>query len=554
MRVPGNPNPKPKLRQPRVVFNPAAYRGFQRGVNLIAAAVRPTLGPTPRKVAVARSALSLPPELLDNGATIARRVESLPNRDEDMGAMFVRHVLWRLQDDVGDGTATAAALFQSIYNQGMHYIVSGGNPVLLRRFLDEGCGVILDCLSTMTRPVHGQAPLAQLAETICHDREMAEVMGEIHDIIGEYGQLDIRDGRRYEIEREYVEGTYWNSGVLSPDMITDHSTMRVELQDAAILITDLAMKEPRELVPVLEMVVRAGISALLIAVDEMSPSVRGFLLANRRPGILELTAVRTPDSRRADGRLAMGDLAALTGGRPIIHDAGETLAGVRLEHLGHARLIWADKSKFGVIGGKGDPRALQSHVASLKHAFGQARDVDDRKRLRERIGRLIGGAAVMWVGGLSPSHIEQRKGVAKYASDTLRGIVGDGVVPGGGGALLDCVPYLRRRVDSATHPDERAAYRILAKTMEMPMRIIADNCGYDGSEVLADVKLAGPGHGFDAVNGRVVNMVDAGILDSAAVHKTLIRDVVSAAGLALTIEVLVQRKDPPVGINKDSGS
>jgi chaperonin GroEL len=523
-------------------------------VNLIAEAARPTLGPLPRRVAVARNALSLPPELLDNGATIARRIESLPNRDEDMGAMFVRHVLWRLQDDVGDGTATAAALFQSIYNQGLHYIVSGGNPVMLRKYLDAGCGDILDCLSAATRPVQGQTQLAQLAASICHDSEMAGVLGEIHDIIGEYGQLDIRDGRRYEIEREYVEGTYWNSGVLSPDMISDHSTMRVELQEAAILITDLAMKEPRDLAPILEMVMRSGISALLITVDEMSPAVRGFLLANRRAGALEMAAVRIPDSRRADGRLAMEDLVALTGGCPIIHAAGETLASVRPEHLGRARLIWADKSKFGIIGGKGDPRALQTHVGHLKHAFGRVREIDERKRLRERIGRLIGGAAVMWVGGLSPSHIEQRKAIAKYTSDTLRGIVAEGVVPGGGTALLDCTPVLRQRLDAAKDPDERAAYRILARALEIPMRIIAANSGYDASEVLADVKLAGPGHGFDVMSGRVVNMVDAGILDSAAVHKALIRDVVSTAGLALTIEVLVQRKDPPVGINKDSGS
>ena len=554
MRVRGNPNPKPKLRRPRLVFNPAAYAGFQRGVNLIADAVRPTLGPLPRQVAVARSALSLPPELLDNGATIARRIQELPSRDEDMGAMFVRHVLWRLQDDVGDGTATAAVLFQSLYNQGLHYIVSGGNPVMLRHYLEEGSRVILDGLDAMTRPVRGQAQLAKLAETVCHDHEMAEVLGEVHDIIGEYGQLDIRDGRRYEVEREYVEGTYWNSGVLSPDMITDHSSLRVELQDAAILITDVGIKEPRDLVPVLEMVIRSGISALMLAVDEISPSVRGFLLANRRPGTLEMAAVRTPDSRRADGRLAMEDMAALTGGRPIIHDAGETLEGVRPEHLGHARLIWADKSKFGIIGGKGDPRALQAHVAALTAAFERARDVDDRKRLRERIGRLIGGSAVMWVGGLSPAHIEQRKAVAKYASDTLRGIVREGVVPGGGTALLDCAPALRQRLEAAVDADERAAYRVLAKMVEVPMRTIAQNAGYNPSEVLAEVKQAGPSHGFDVLSGRVIPMADAGFLDSAAVHKTLVRDVISGVGLALTIEVLVQRKDPPVALNKDSGS
>ena len=548
------PVPKPDFRKPRVVFNPVAYRGFQRGVNLIANAVRPTLGPLPRKVAVARTALSLPPEMLDNGALIARRIQELPRRNEDMGAMFLRHVLWRLQDEVGDGTATAAVLFQSVYNESLRYIVAGGNPLALRKAFEEAIPLVRSELDAMTFHVEGATQLAQLAESICHDHELATVLGEIHDIIGEYGQLDIRDGRRREIEREYVEGTYWNSGVLSPDMITDHSTLRVDLQDAAILISDLAMKDPRELVLVLEAVRRAGIRALMITVDEMSPAVRGMLLANRQPGKFDLAAVRTPESRHPEGRMVMEDMAALTGGRPLIHDAGETLSNFTLECLGYARLIWADKTKFGIIGGKGDPKALQAHVNNLKGAFARARDVDERKRLRERIGRLLGGSAVLWVGGLGPSHIEARKSLAIYTSDTLRGILREGVVPGGGTALLDCVSCLQKRFKQASDADERAAYRILAKAFEAPMRAIVANAGYDASEVLAEVKLAGRGHGFDVRSGRVVQMVEAGILDSAAVQKAIVTDVLSAVGLALTIEVLVQRKDPPVAHHKAAGS
>jgi chaperonin GroEL len=554
MPRPPTPPTKQNLRKPKVVFNPAAYRGFQRGVNLIADAVRPTVGPVPRKVAVARSAFSLPPEILDNGALIARRIEELPDRDQDMGAMFVRHVLWRLQDDVGDGTATAAVLFQSIYNQGLHYLVSGGSPVGLRKHLESGIEVVLGGLNATKREIHGQSQLAQLARTICHDDEMATVLGEIHDIIGEHGQLDIRDGRRHEIEREYVEGTYWDSGVLSPEMITDHGSGRVELPNTAMLITDITIKEPRDLAPLLELVLRAGIPSLMITVDEMSPAVRGFLVANRRPGTFGLAAVRTPNSGHAEGRMVMEDMAALTGGRPVIKDAGETLNGVALEHLGRARLIWADKSKFGIIGGKGDSRALQAHVGALQEAFTRAKDIGDRKRLRERIGRLMGGAAVMWVGGLGPAHVEARRALATYASDTLRGIVREGVVAGGGAALLNCVPALKHRQESASDPDERAAYRILASALETPMRTIAANAGYDASDVLSAVRSAGPGRGFDVLGGRVVDMTEAGILDSAAVQKALVRDVIGAAGLALTIEVLVQRKDPPVGKHNEAGA
>jgi chaperonin GroEL len=553
MRV-ANPNPKPAYRTPRVVFNPAACQGFQRGVNLIADAVRPTLGPLPRMVAVARTALGLRPELLDHGGTIARRIEALPNRDQDMGAMFLRHVLWHLQEEVGDGTATAAVLFQSIYNQSLHYLASGGNPVRLRQYLETGMRLILDQMAGMAIEIRGRTRLVQLAETICHDHELAAILGEVHDIIGDYGQMEIRDGRRREIEREYVEGTYWDGGVLSQEMIAGRHDLRVEMRDAAVLITDLAIQDPKELVPVLKMVLQADIPGLLITVDQISDSVKGLLLANRRPGTFDIAAVRTPESRHAEGPMNMADMAALTGGQPIAQDAGDTLGSVRLEHLGRARLTWAEKSRFGIIGGKGDPQALQAHVETLQRAFARATEPNDRKRLRGRIGRCMGGAAVVWVGGIGLSDIEVRKAVAERTAETLRGIVHDGALPGGGAAYLACVPLLRDQLALARDPDEQAAYRILVKALEMPMRTIAANAGHDASEVLAEVRPAGAPHGFDVAGGRVVNMVQAGILDSAAVHKAVIRDVISAAGLALTIEVLVQRKDPPVGVNKDAGS
>jgi chaperonin GroEL len=535
-----------KGHSPRVVYQPEAHRGMQRGISQMVEAIRPTLGPLPRLVAIGTGVDGHTPELLDNGATIARRILELPDRNADMGAMFLRHVLWQVHEKVGDGTATTAVLLQSIYDQGVRYLASGGNAMVLRRHLEDGMRLILNELADMTAEVEGKQLLAQVAESICADPPLAKLLGEILDVIGEYGQLEIRSGRGRELEREYVEGMYWDGGLLSREMIRGHGRLRTEMHNAALLIGDLALEDPRSLVPVLEMAKGVGFRALLILATQLSSSVTALLLsASRDPQKFQVIAAKTPGMTSTDQAMAMEDVAILTGGRPVLKVAGHTLSGLRLEDLGQARRVWADRTYCGIVGGKGDPRALRAHIASLRSACARATDKDLRQKLQKRIGKLMGGSATLWVGGSTEAEIKARRELAERTADALRGVVREGILPGGGVSLLACRPALKERLECSASADERAAYQILMRAMEAPVRTILANAGYDASQAMAEFQAGGNGRGFDVRAGRVVDMAQAGIWDAAAVLKAAVHSAVSAAALALTTDVLVHRRKPP---------
>jgi len=535
-----------KSKTRRVVVQPATYKNIQRGIDQVVAAVRPTLGPLPRVTAIDRMFSDKVPEILDSGGLIARRVIQLPDPDEDMGAMFVRHMLWRLHEKVGDGTATAAVLFKSIYDQGVRYITAGGNAMQLRRYLEKGLATILHELSEMAMPVEGgKEQLAQIAESICYDPPLAKMLGEIFDIIGEYGQLEIRSGRSRELEREYVEGIYWKGGVFSRQMIKGRPQLRAELENAAILISNKQIEDPRELLPVVKMALREGIRSLLIVAHQVSDSTAAMLLsASKKAETFQAIAAKLPGLTIADQIAAMEDLAILTGGRPFAKTAGQTLNNVGPQDLGRARRAWADRTYFGIVGGRGDPRQLRAHIQNLREAFGRENDPEARKKLRERIGKLMGGSATLWVGGSAELEIDTRKEVAQRTSDALRGAIMEGILPGGGVALLACRPTLQDMADQSTDPDERAAYRILLRAMEEPIRTLLINAGYDDSEVMAEIKQAGPGYGFDIRSGQIAEMMEAGIFDVTSVQQEAVHSAIASAALALTIDVLIHRKKP----------
>jgi chaperonin GroEL len=530
---------------PGVVFQPATYRRMQKGIDLMVGAIRPTLGPRPRIVAIERHTRGKAPELLDSGGVIARRVIELPDRDEDMGAMLLRSVLWRVQDQVGDGTATAAVLLQSVFSQGVHYIVSGGDAMRLRPYLERGLQVILRTLDSMVIEFEGKEKLAGVAAAVCYDLDMAKMLGEIFDIIGEYGWLDIRSGRGRGLEREYVEGSYWPGGLFSRQMINDPANLRAQLEDAAILISDLEIEEAAQLVPVFETAVEAGIRSLLIVARKLSESAMALLLANRSADNFQVAAAKAPYLRSDEQVPALEDLAVLTGGRFLMAAAGHKLSEAELQDLGRARTVWADADHFGVVGGRGDPRKLREHIAGLRAVFGRAGKPEVRKRLRQRIGKLVGGSATLWVGGATEAEIEARKELAQRTADALRGAVQEGVLPGGGVSLLACRTPLREMLEQSTDPDARAAYRILIRSLEEPTRTIIANAGYDPSDVMAEIRQAGPGYGFDVHAERVVDLAQAGVFDVATVLKAAVRSAVIGAALGLTVDVLIHRKRVP---------
>jgi chaperonin GroEL len=529
---------------PKVIFNAAVYRGMQRGINQLANAIRPTLGPLPRFV-VDKNFGTERIESLDNGAVIARRIIQLPNRQADVGAMYLRNLLWRLHETAGDGTATAAILFQAIYNHGVRYVVADGNAMRLRRHLEDGACLILNLLANRTRHIEGRARLAGLADAICYDQELSEALGEIFDVIGPYGRLEVRSGHISRLERQYVEGSYWDGPLCSPHMITDQIRQRALLEDAAILLSNLEVQEPADLIPAMEAALAAGARALLLVVKTISEAATSVLLAPPNRERLLVAAAKTPGADITATREFLQDLALLTGSRPLLLEAGDKLAKVRTEHLGRARRAWADAEYFGVVAGCGDPAELRRHVAGLRAAYNRADDPRDRKRLLDRLGKLLGGTAVLWVGGISPLAIDPRKEQATRTAEALRGALRDGVLPGGGVALLDCIPALEERYHAAADAEERAAYHILRRACEAPTRALLQNAGFDPSEILASVRQAGPGHGFDVVGRQVVHMERTGILDSAAVVRAAVRGAIHSAALALTIDVLVHRANPP---------
>ncbi len=480
-----------RKRRSGVLFQPAVGRALQRGAATLVAAVEPTLGPLPRYTAIQRATTG-GPEILDQAGVIARRVIALPDPDEDVGAMLVRHLMWQMTERVGDGGATAGVLFLAIYRAGRTYVTAGGNPMVLRGHLEAATRVVLAELDGMVRPVEGREALANLARSVCFDDQLAAVLGEIFDIIGEYGGLDIRTGRGRDLEREYVEGMYWDGGLLSRELTTDSARLRGELEDAAVLVSNLEITDVRDLADFLSQCAAGGVKTLFIVARSISNEAMSVLVVNNNAGSMKTLAARCPISGTTVHD-DLEDMAVLTGARAFHMDAGDSIRSVRVADLGRARRAWVDKDYLGVSGGGGDPRAVRTHLANLRHAYGASqRDGEARQKLRRRIGKLLGGAATLWIGAATEAEMEPRKALAERTAESLRAALVDGALPGGGAAFLACRKALRDCGNAATTPDERAAYRILAQALEAPARTILRNAGAEVAAAMAGIDAAPP--------------------------------------------------------------
>ena len=527
-----------------VVFQPKTYQGFQRGINLLAKAIRPTLGPLPRQVAMAGVRYDLRVEFLDNGADIARHINQIDDPDEDVGAMFLREVLWNLQMQTGDGTATAAVLFASVFNEGVHYITSGGNASRLNLFLHQALELVIDELNKQVSPLESEEHLVNIAESHCFDPLLAKYLGEMFDVAGEFGRVEVRPGNRREHEREYFEGMYWDVGLFSREMITDMNSYKTELENAAIIISDFDIQSPEELYPVLETALRENIRNLFIMAKSLSPKAINFLLSNRNPERLTAVAVKNPGLDNAQRKAVMEDIAILTGAKPFVKDAGETFLSVKPADYGLARKIWADHEHFGFSGGKGDPRSIRKYIQTLRTLYQNEDDVIIRDEIRSHIGRLLGGTATVYVSGSTDEEIKANVENTRRTIAAMRTAMLEGVVPGGGLALLECIPALNEKMHSCTDIDERAAYYILTNALRAPFEAIVGNAGYKPDYVRAQMDAAGNGHGFDVKTGKVVRLDETGILDPASLVKTVAFSAISSAALALTVDVLVHHRKP----------
>jgi len=540
------PPPK-KQHTKRVIFQPTAQQAFQRGMNAFVGAIIPTLGPLPGIVAIGKHPINSAPELLDNGGVIARRIIQIEDPDADMGAMFVRQMLCNLHEKVGDGTATAAVIFQAIYNRAMRYITSGGNPMLLRKHLGIGLQLILNQVDSQTVRLDNTKQLAQIARSTCTNPEMTELLQEIMDIVGTYGLVETRTGQSREMGCDYVEGTYWDSEILSQQMLTGWAESKAELSEAAILITDLVIEEPQEILPALQVAVQAGYRKVMVIARELSNKIVGLLIAaSQDPEKFQVIAAKIPGASIDKVIASMEDLSILTGGHTFSSEAGEALNAVKADDFGHAHKTWATKTHFGILRGQGNSIRIRTHVNQLIHAYHATDDAERANTILERIGRLKGGSAVLYVGGATKSEMESRKEIAERSIKSLRGAMKDGIVPGAGIVLLNCQPMLEERISRSTSEDEEVAYKILHHAMEAPLRIMLTNAHRDPGSILAMIRNAGPEYGYDILSSEIVSMQVGGIKDVASVQKAAIHSAVSSAALALTVDVLIHSKKTPV--------
>lgn len=541
-----------KTNRQRLVFQPKAYRGMQRGINLMVDAVRPTLGPLPRNVAIDRIVKTESKsfaELLDDGGLIARRILQLPDPDADMGAMFIRQLLWQQHQLVGDGTALTAVLFQSVYNHGLKYIAAGGNAMRLRGFLEKGLRVVVKELEAMACPLEGEQAIAQLAESVCHDEALAKVLGEVFDVIGAWGQLEIRSGHGREVECEYYFGPYFKSGVLSEHLVANRVNARVQVEEAAILLTDLALEEPSQIVPVLKAIFEGGHKGVLLFARSVSENVMSVLLSiNAQLAPFQVVAVKAPDALHGQPEFLL-DLEVLTGGRAFLRAAGDDLASFTLDDLGAARRIWADKTYVGINGPQGSALDMIAHVEALKSAYAHADKADDRKKLLSRINLFYGGSALIRVGGLTKHDIEARKELTERTAQVIRKTLMTGILPGGGVSLIACRSALAALADETEDLDEKTAYRIISLALEEPLRSLLNNGGYSPGPILHDIEQAGAGCGFDLRTEKIVDMFEAGVIDSAEVIRTATHEAIASAALALTVDVLVHHRRPETAMD-----
>lgn len=539
-------SPQPKPRIPKVVFQPETQKCFRAGANLLIRAVEPTLGPVARNVAVSEIfQRGKPPELLDDGATIARRIIQLPQRGQDVGAMYVRQMLWSLHKEIGDGSATAAVLFRTLYNEGLRHISNGGNPMILRRHIEHITPLLLNHIDAQTTKLAGKEQLALLAETICHDSDLAKILGEIFDIVGEFGRVEIRSGTSSKLERTYTTGMSWKGGLVSRSMLEDHSTKRTLYENSSVLLTDIEIDDPKDLATILSTSLRAGISHLMIVAPRISDRALEMSLMKSNREILQAIVVKNSEGTTKEQQNCIEDLAILTGATPVLRVIGDKLNKITIQNFGRARRAWANYDYFGIVGGNGNPRKMRSHIANLRTNLLLAKDETDQTCLRARIGKFMGGIATLTVGDHSAVEIHARKKLAERTALAIRGAINSGVVPGGGVVLLNCRKILGELMVASDDEIERTACRMLITTLEAPTRAMLTNAGLNSSEIMSEINMAGTGYGFDILGNKLANMNACGLYDASSVIRKALSSAIHSAALALTVDVIVHRKFPP---------
>ncbi len=525
---------------PGLLFAAPAQAALRQGVKVMVDMVRPTLGPTARCVMLHEESSGRTPEVLDDAATILRRVIELPDPYVNMGAMLLRHTVWTVHEAIGDGGATTAVLFEAIMRHTAPLLAAGADASALRRGLEQGLTAASAALTEMAHPLEGDLAIARVAESLCHDPELARLLGEIFDIVGADGSIEIEPGYTRGFDRQYVEGVQWETGFFSSYFVTNQDRQEARLENPAVLVTDMRLTTAEQLLPLLDSLTKVEQRDLFIIADEVSGTALSLLTANHRAGTMRSVAVKAP-SYEPERTQILKDLAVLTGAQVVTEVSGISGESIGLEDLGRARLAWADAHNFGIQGGLGDPAALRERITEVRAEYQQTSKPEDKEKVRARLGKLIGGVAILLVGGDAQQQIEERKAAARRTVTTMRHALQGGVAPGGGAGLLACRQALRK---VAAGGDEAGAVAALAHALEEPLAAIARNAGYDASAIVAQAGVQPQGWGFDAVSGQFVDLWSAGILDPVPMLHRALAAAVSGASMLLTADVLVHHREP----------
>ncbi len=534
-----------RKQTPGVVFQPQVHRKLQQGIQTFVNALRPTLGPVSGGVAIdhINNTKDLP-EFLDDGGTIARRIIELPNRDEDMGAMLLRSMLVRQKESVGDGTVTAAILLEAIFSAGIRYIAAGGNAMLVRRQLEKMLPTILEEVDRASFRLDSTESLVNMAYSLCHDKEIAQKIGEVFDLLGKHGRLEVREGYGRDLHHDYVQGTYYYAGAFSRAFFGNDIHTRIDLYNTSIFLCDYTIEDHKDLFPVMKAAHDARVESLIIIARGLSEKAVGMLTTNNKMDSFTAIAVKLPGTNESDKIAAIEDLSLLTGATPYLKITGGTLKNVSVNDFGKARHMWADLRTFGIVGGRGDKRKLRKHIQRLKDKYPLIKDYEDQKRLNKRIGNLLGGSATLWLGGHSETEISAKKNLIEHTIQIMRQASEQGVVHGGGMMFLRISNKLKLQYDEARDTDERAVCRILLEAFDTPIRTLYKNAGYDPGEIIGQIQHQELESAFDVETGQYVHLCQFRIYDSTDTLKTTIRNAVSTAALMLTIDSLIHRSNP----------
>jgi chaperonin GroEL len=530
-----------------IVYREDARAAILKGVNSLADAVKVTLGPKGRNVILDRKFGS--PTITKDGVTVAKEID-LKDPMENLGARMVREVASKTSDVAGDGTTTATVLAQCIFREGIRNVTAGANPMALKTGIEKAVGVVVEELKKLSKPVKGKA-IAQVGTISANnDETIGQIIAEAMEKVGKDGVITVEEAKTMETTLEVVEGMRFDRGYLSPYFVTDPERMEAVLESPYLLTYEKKISSMKDLLPILEKIAQQG-APLVIVAEEVEGEALATLVVNKLRGTLKCAAVKAPGY--GDRRKAMlEDIAVLTGGRAITEDLGIKLENLRLEDLGRAKKVVIDKENTTIIEGAGNSRDIEGRVKQIRTQVEETTSDYDREKLQERLAKLVGGVAVIKVGAATETEMKEKKARVEDAMHATKAAVEEGIVPGGGVALLRSAPALDKLLASKDLPsDVRSGVQIIRRALEEPMRWIANNAGQEGNIVVGKVRELPSEQGFNAQSEKYENLPEAGVIDPTKVVRFALQNAASIAALMLTTEAVVaeipeKKKEPPM--------